>query len=112
MRAASAISNLEKKTLQPLDNPIGTRLSPMSPVRSVTHVSGPGHIGETDCMAAHVGLEPPYPIGSDSAAVSEEISRLWLKWRLQRPFAFELRCGGYAAAARISVIRRDRLRAK
>src|SRR5580704_10379511 len=42
MRAASAISNLEKKTLQPLDNPIGTRLSPMSPVRSVTHVSGPG----------------------------------------------------------------------
>jgi hypothetical protein len=33
---------VEKKTLQPLDNPIGTRLSPMSPVRSVTHVSGPG----------------------------------------------------------------------
>src|SRR5258705_9657505 len=29
------------KNLQPIDNPIGTRLSPMSPVRSVTYVSGP-----------------------------------------------------------------------
>jgi hypothetical protein len=33
--------DLEQKTLQPLDNPFGTRLSPMSQVRSVTHVSGP-----------------------------------------------------------------------
>jgi transposase InsO family protein len=32
--------DLEQKTLQPLDNPFGPRLSPMSQVRSVTHVSG------------------------------------------------------------------------
>ena len=33
--------DLEQKTLQPLDNPFGPRLSPMSQVRSVTYVSGP-----------------------------------------------------------------------
>lgn len=33
--------DLEQKTLQPLDNPFGPRLSPMSQVRSVTPVSGP-----------------------------------------------------------------------
>jgi hypothetical protein len=33
--------DLEQKTLQPLDNPFGTRLSPMSQVRGVTYVSGP-----------------------------------------------------------------------
>lgn len=33
--------DLEPKTLQPLDNPFGTRLSPMSWVRSVTDESGP-----------------------------------------------------------------------
>jgi hypothetical protein len=33
--------DLEQKTLQPLDNPFGIRLSPMSWVRSVTLVSGP-----------------------------------------------------------------------
>src|SRR5882757_6829986 len=38
------------KNLQPIDNPIATRLSPMSPVRSVTHVSV--RSGEL------VGLEP------------------------------------------------------
>jgi hypothetical protein len=32
--------DLEQKTLQPLDNPFGPRLSPMSQVRSVTCVSG------------------------------------------------------------------------
>jgi hypothetical protein len=32
--------DLEQKTLQPFDNPFGTRLSPMSSVRSVTHVAG------------------------------------------------------------------------
>src|SRR5579872_3135710 len=31
---------LEQKTVQPLDNLFGTSLSPMSQVRSVTHVSG------------------------------------------------------------------------
>src|SRR6266478_1468004 len=33
--------DLEEKTLQPLDNPFGPKVSPMSPVRSVTYVSGP-----------------------------------------------------------------------
>src|SRR6202030_1549450 len=33
--------DLEQKTLQPLDNPFGTRLSPMSLVRGVTYLSGP-----------------------------------------------------------------------
>ena len=32
--------DLEQKTLQPLDNPFGTRLSPISRVRSVTHAPG------------------------------------------------------------------------
>ncbi len=33
--------DLEQKTLQPLDNPFGPRLSPMSQVRPVTYLSGP-----------------------------------------------------------------------
>ena len=32
--------DLEEKTLQPLDNPFAPRVSPVSPERSVTHVSG------------------------------------------------------------------------
>jgi hypothetical protein len=35
------VENLVLAELSIFDNPIGTRLSPMSPVRSVTHVSGP-----------------------------------------------------------------------
>ena len=33
--------DLEQGTLQTIDNPFGTRLSPMSQVQTVTHVSGP-----------------------------------------------------------------------
>lgn len=33
--------DLEQKTLQPLNDPFGPRLSPLSQVRPVTHVSGP-----------------------------------------------------------------------
>ena len=33
--------DLEEKTLQPLDNPFGPKVLPMSQVRSVTYVSGP-----------------------------------------------------------------------
>ncbi len=32
--------DLEQKTLQTIDNPFGTRLSPVLKERSVTHVSG------------------------------------------------------------------------
>src|SRR3546814_17074490 len=32
--------DLEQRTLQTIDNPFGSRLSPMSEVQSVTHVSG------------------------------------------------------------------------
>ena len=46
--------DLEQKTLQPLDNPLGTRLSPMSWVRSVTHVAGP----YTQELAETQGFEP------------------------------------------------------
>jgi hypothetical protein len=49
--------DLEQKTLQPLDNPFGTRLSPMSEVRPVTYVSGL----EMGKMVAREGLEPPTP---------------------------------------------------
>jgi hypothetical protein len=40
MRYDPGYFDLEQKTLQSLDDPFGTRLSPMSWVRSVTHVSG------------------------------------------------------------------------
>jgi hypothetical protein len=40
MRYDLGYSDLEQRTLQPLDNAFGPRLLPMSWVRSVTHVSG------------------------------------------------------------------------
>ena len=46
--------DLEQETLQPLDNPFGTRLSPMSQVRSVTYVSGL----DRSSLAERVGFEP------------------------------------------------------
>ena len=46
--------DLEQRTLQTIDNPFGTRLSPMSWVRSVTHVSGPYR----RCLAEREGFEP------------------------------------------------------
>ena len=46
---------LERKTLQPLDNPFGTRLSPLPQVRSVTHVSGL----DKNKLAEREGFEPP-----------------------------------------------------
>jgi len=39
--------DLEQRTLQTIDNPFGTTLSPMSQVRSVTHVSGPDTVRYT-----------------------------------------------------------------
>ena len=44
----------KKATLQTIDNPFGTGLSPMSPVRSVIYVSGP----DLCSMEPRVGLEP------------------------------------------------------
>jgi len=49
--------DLEQKTLQPLDNPFGPRLSPMSSVRIVTHVSGP----YKKSLARPAGFEPTTP---------------------------------------------------
>ena len=49
--------DLEQKTLQPLDNPFGAKLSLMSQVRSVTDVSGPDMI----TMVSAEGLEPSTP---------------------------------------------------
>ena len=47
--------DLTQKTLQPLDNPFGTRLSPMSQVRPVTDVSGL----DSRELAEREGFEPP-----------------------------------------------------
>ncbi len=47
--------DLEQKTFQTIDNPFGTRLSSMSWVQSVTHVSG----SYWGAMVAEEGLEPP-----------------------------------------------------
>lgn len=49
--------DLEQKTLQPLDNPFGTRLSPMSWVPPVTDVSGLDMIS----LVSAEGLEPSTP---------------------------------------------------
>ena len=53
--------DLEQRTLQTIDNPFGTRLSPMSQVRSVTHVSGPDKViyGGRGGIRTHEGAEPP-----------------------------------------------------
>ena len=48
--------DLEQKTLQPLDNPFGTRLSPMSQVRGVTYVSG---LDNDFFLVGGDGFEPP-----------------------------------------------------
>jgi transposase InsO family protein len=53
--------DLEQKTLQPLDNPFGPRLLPMSQVQSVTSVSRP----DRELMAERKGFEPSirvYPV--------------------------------------------------
>ena len=50
--------DLEQKTLQPLDNLIGTSLSPMSQVRFVTDVSGLDKI----CSGAARGIRTPDPV--------------------------------------------------
>ena len=51
--------DLEQKTLQPIDNPFGTRVSPMSWEHSVTHVSG---LDRSE-VADGVGFEPTNPRG-------------------------------------------------
>jgi hypothetical protein len=60
------------------------------------------HIGETDCMAGVVGLELRNPLGSKSARIAAGSSGDLAETARQRLFTFELRCGGHAAAARIS----------
>jgi transposase InsO family protein len=55
MRYDLGFIDLEQRTLQPLDNPFGPGLSPMSSVRSVTYVSGPDTMG----LVAEEGFEPP-----------------------------------------------------
>ena len=50
--------DLEEKTLQPLDNPFGPKVLPMSQERSVTYVSGP----DRNLLAEREGFEPPVPV--------------------------------------------------
>jgi hypothetical protein len=58
------------------------------------------HIGETDCVAGVVGLELPNPLGLKSVLTVGIIFDDLAKTAKRRPFAFELRGGGYAAAGR------------
>src|ERR1700730_6113794 len=55
--------DLEQQTLQPLDNPFGTRLSTMSLVRSVTYVSGP----HSDSPLEEAGFELAVPRNTKDA---------------------------------------------
>jgi hypothetical protein len=50
--------DLEQKTLQTIDNPFGTRLSPMSQVHSVTYVSGPDNCEMAEREGAYKFLIP------------------------------------------------------
>jgi hypothetical protein len=62
--------DLEQKTLQPLDNPFGTRLSPMSwvhvlKVRGVTYLSGPDtslDLAEPEGFEPSIGLYNPITV--------------------------------------------------
>src|SRR5712672_1436259 len=65
------------KNLQPIDNPIGSRLSPMSPVRSVTYVSGPdrrlrGGAGRTrtnhQSVMEYGRVRPAHPVGHQTSS--------------------------------------------
>lgn len=54
--------DLEQKTLQTNDNPFGPRVSPMSPVQSVTHLSGPDNqAGTVPGSPRLAGLDPAGP---------------------------------------------------
>ena len=60
--------DLKQKTLQPLDNPFGTRLSPMSQVRGVTYVSGLDTQragGPRPMMMSTMSTPLPYKSGCD-----------------------------------------------
>jgi hypothetical protein len=57
-----AYIDLQQKTLQPLDNPFGPRLSPISEVHSVTHVFGPDRqtsVAEGDGFETLVPVDKP-----------------------------------------------------
>ena len=49
--------DLETRVLEPFENPFGPKVLPMSPVRTVTHVSGL----DPRMMAEEEGFEPPRP---------------------------------------------------
>ena len=51
---------LEQRTLQTIDNPFGTRLSPMSQVQSVTHFSG----SDNDRDGGEGGIRTPDTLAS------------------------------------------------
>ena len=55
MRYDLGYFDLKQKTLQPIDNPFGTRLSPMSEIRSVTYLPRPDNLA----LVQLGGLEPP-----------------------------------------------------
>jgi hypothetical protein len=64
MHMISDIAGLKQKTLQPLDNPFGMRLSPMSWVRSVTYLFGldTRRMAETEGFEPSIGLYNPITV--------------------------------------------------
>ena len=76
--------DLEQRTLQratrPRDNPSGTRLSPMSWVRSVTHVSG----SYKKKLVPQEGLEPPTPSLRTRETVTLKYTNLYIFKLLRR----------------------------
>ena len=85
--------DLEQKTLQPLDNPFSTRLSPMSCVRGVTYVSGldKQHAGGRGGIRTHGTLAgtPVFKTGAlNHSATLPNHCYYWRKQlRLNRPKA-------------------------
>src|SRR5712671_6349589 len=89
---------------QPIDNPIGSRLSPMSPVRSVTYVSGPDKcptrgVGRTRTMFHNtlvVGSSP-----TSSTTQSRANRRIPAEKRATAPAVARRNCS-HAGAARLA----------
>jgi hypothetical protein len=91
-------NNLEEKTLQPLDNPFGAKVLPMSPVRSVTYVSEPDltHVSGLDQikLVDVRGFEPLTPCLQSVTTKSILLVRLALFCVLVPDFAANLAATG------------------
>lgn len=71
MRSDPGYIDLEQRTLQTIDNPFGTRLSPMSQVHSVTYVSGSDMISLMPQEAHNRNIVPHHLVSDNIAAVEK-----------------------------------------